>query len=117
MTSDDIYELVMNNGKMVQETFLHIHYACVSKLNILFDYYDSNVIALICYNVTRNIIAYIYDNQSLFADKFYISKRSLERAHKDLERMPKIEYPDEYDVNRLNIIEQMITKVYYVKTD
>jgi len=114
ITADEMSRIISNKGKMVQDFFYPVYYKLVDDYLDELEFIDKHILVLVCYNVTRTVIKYIYDNQSLFANEIYLSKRGLNRAIKDLETMPRIEYPDEYDVGKLNFLEQCIISVYTI---
>lgn len=113
-TASEIGCFIANKGKMVQDFFYPVYHQLVDYYLDELDYLDKYVLTLICYNVTREVIKYIYDNQSYYSNIIYLSKRGLERARKDIEQMPRIEYPDEYDVDKILFFEQYIIDVYTI---
>lgn len=108
MTTDEILNMIIKKGKMVQDVFYPMYILLVEK------YYDeidsvniNDSLIEVCYNATRTVIERIINNQSYYADKIYLSQRSLERARKDLETMPILEYSDIDNAEHLRHIEEL----------
>lgn len=94
MNADDIIDIILKKGKMVQELFFIIYYCSINDILDSFDGIDKDMIAILSYNITRGVVQTILDNQSYYAEFIYSINRYSKRAIKDLENMPRIEYPD-----------------------
>ena len=93
---------------MIQDVFYPIYIILVERYYDEFDSVNINASLIeVCYNTTRIVIEQIINNQSYYADKIYLSQRSLERARKDLETMPRLDYSDIDNAEHLRHIEEL----------
>lgn len=110
MTTDEILDMIIRKGKMVQDVFYPMYILLVEKYYD--DIYSGNIndsLIEVCYNATRTVIERIINNQSYYANEIYLSQRSLERARKDLGTMPRLDYSDNDNADNLRHIEELCT--------
>lgn len=113
MTTGEILDMILKKGKMVQDVFFAMYIVLVeTSYEVIDSLYVKNSLMEISYNATKTAIEHIYNNQSYFADKIYMSQRSLERARKDIETMSRLEYTDEDNADTLREIESLCRFTY-----
>lgn len=109
MDAQEIVDIILKKGKMVQELFFITYYQMINLILDEFEDINKEMIAILSYNITMGMVQTILDNQSYYAEFLYSINRYSKRANKDLEKMQRIEYPDEvydilYDIE-LNIVD------------
>ena len=95
MDADEIVNTILKKGDMVQELFFIAYYQMINNILDEYDGINKEMIAILSYNITIGLVQTILDNQSYYAEFIYSINRYSKRAIRDLEKMQRIEYPDE----------------------
>ena len=108
MTTNEIEKIIKTKGAVAKDTFntlLKIYYIDRTGTIHMPEYYDEDVIAEICYNVTIMFMNKLLENPDYFEKNYNIKERNRIRVRKDLETMELLKLSDDSAVYVKEIVD------------
>ena len=108
MTAERITKMIDQKGRVAQILFYETYTLLNADGSSLLEIIDEDVIAALCFNMTISIMNEILDNSDFFEKMCNIKEINRIRMRKDLEKMLRIDYPNDSPISKLEEIEQYI---------
>lgn len=108
MTAERITKMIDQKGRVAQILFYETYALLNADGSSLLEIIDEDVIAALCFNMTISIMNEILDNSDFFEKMCNIKEINRIRMCKDLEKMLRIDYPNDSPISELEEIEQYI---------
>ena len=115
MTTEKITKMIDQKGCVAKTVFYEIFASLKGKRadgSSLLEIIDEDAIAALCFNTTLSIMNEILDNSVFFEKMCKIKEINRIRMRKDLEKMLRIDYPNDSPISKFEEIEQYILDIF-----